>query len=109
GRSYEEVSASLQMSETGFFEFHCVLLPLEVLKRLGPLDERYPSNHEHLDLSLLIRQAGGTICLAPASRVTYRDGLLDKWDIEYAMFRWSDDAIRRSTRHFLEKWNIDED
>jgi GT2 family glycosyltransferase len=108
GRHYDEAGAAIHKGETGFFEFHCVMLPLRVLKTLGPLDERYFSNHEHLDLSLLIRRAGGTIYLAPASHVTYKHGLLDKRDVEYAMFRWSDDSMRRSTRHFLEKWNIDE-
>jgi GT2 family glycosyltransferase len=107
-RRYPDVADRLERGETGFFEFHCVLLPLAVLRRLGPLDEGFLSNHEHLDLSLLIRQAGGAVYLAPGARVTYVHGLLDAHDLEYASLRWSDDWNRRSMRRFVEKWSIDE-
>ena len=103
---YREVADRLQRGETGFFEFHCALFPLDVLDRLGPLDEALLSNHEHMDLSLLIRQAGGTIFLAPKAQVTYVHGLLDAYDLEYAQLRWSDDWNERSTRRFVEKWGL---
>ena len=106
-KRFEEVRPSLQTGPTGFFEFHCVLLPLSVLRRLGPFDEQLLSSEEHLDFSLLIREAGGSIYLAPDAQVTYVHGLLDKYDLEFASLRWSDDWNRRSLDHFVEKWRLD--
>jgi GT2 family glycosyltransferase len=106
-RNFDEVGHTLDRHETGFFEFHAVLLPMAVFDTVGPLDERFLSSHEHMDLSLLIRRAGGAIYLAPASRVTHTHGLLDDHDLRYVALRWSDDWNRRSTRSFIEKWNID--
>jgi GT2 family glycosyltransferase len=109
GVRFDAVRHDLARRTTGFFEFHCALLPLAVLQRLGPFDEELLSNHEHLDCSLQIRQAGGTIWVEPAARVTYVHGLLDDDDLAYAGLRWSDDWNRRSTARFVEKWRIRED
>lgn len=106
---YPEVRRSLKRDSTGFFEFHCVLLRLSALEQLGALDEELLSNHEHLDLSLAIRQAGGMICLAPEARITYVHGLLDDYDLQYALLRWSDDWNRRSTLRFADKWRLNGD
>jgi GT2 family glycosyltransferase len=106
---YDQVASSLFRAPTGFCEFHCVLLPVDVFTKLGPLDEECLSLHEHLDLSLMIRQAGGTVYLEPKAHVCYIHGLLDASDVEYARVRWSDEWNRRSTRHFLRKWQVDED
>ena len=106
-RTYAEVGADLRRRETDFIEFHCALFSLNALRTLGPLDEHYKSNHEHIDISLLIRKAGGTVYVEPKSFVTYVDGLLDTFDLEFALLRWSDDWNRKSAQHFVEKWKID--
>jgi GT2 family glycosyltransferase len=105
---YDDVAPTLRRSPTGFCEFHCVLLPLEVFTKLGPLDEECLSLHEHLDLSLMIRRAGGLVYLEPKAHVTYTHGLFTGLDLEYARIRWSDDWNRRSTFHFLAKWHLDQ-
>ena len=108
-RHYDEVCAELHRRETELFEFHCVLLRMDALRALGGLDVGYLSAHEHEDLSLLIRQAGGTIFFEPAAQVTYLFGRLDRFDAQYARLRWSDDWNRQSTRHFREKWGLHSD
>lgn len=105
-RHYDEVHRELHRTETQLFEFHCVLLRTEKLHAVGGLDTELLSAHEHEDLSLLIRQAGGTIYLEPAAQVTYLFGYLDRFDVQYVRFRWSNDWNRRSTRHFRNKWGL---
>ena len=108
GRLLHEAQSEMRRTETGFAEFHCVLVRRDIFDELGPCDEAYRSLQEHLDLSLLIRQAGGTVYAEPQAHVAFPYGtLLDRYDIEYARLRWSDDWNRRSTQHFVEKWKID--
>jgi hypothetical protein len=105
---YADALKTLRREPTGFFEFHCVLIRTDAFDTLGPFDEECLSLHEHLDFSLAIRKAGGQVYLEPGSHVTYRYGLLDKYDVEYARVRWSDEWNRRSTARFLRKWGMDE-
>jgi len=104
---FDDVAHTLKRDQTGFFEFHTVLMPMAVFDTVGPFDEELLSSNEHLDASLLIRQAGGSIYLVPTSQVTYTFGLLDDDDLEYAALRWSDEWNRRSTMRFVDKWNMD--
>jgi GT2 family glycosyltransferase len=105
-RHYDEVRDELRRTETEMFEFHCVLLRVDALRAVGGLDTDLLSAHEHEDLSLLIRQAGGTIYLEPAAQITYLFGYLDRYDVQYARLRWSNEWNLRSTRHFREKWRL---
>jgi len=107
-RHIDEFESELTRTETELFEFHCVLLRMDAVRPLLPLDEGLLSNHEHEDLSLLIREAGGSIYMEPAARVTYAFGPLDSYDVRYAKLRWSDAWTRRSTRRFAEKWHLKE-
>ena len=108
GQTLAEVKPEIRRAETDFAEFHCVLFRREVFDRLGACDEGLLSQEEHLDLALLIRQAGGTVYVEPDARVAFPyDALLDDDDLEYARLRWSDDWNRRSTRHFADKWGLD--
>ena len=105
---FDGVAPTVQRVPTGFFEFHGVLVRRDAIERFWPLDEGYLSMHEHMDVSLRIRRAGGAIVLEPGAQVTYTFGLLDRYDIEYARLRWSDDWNRRSTLHFARTWGIEE-
>jgi GT2 family glycosyltransferase len=108
GRTLREAQSEIQRTRTDFAEFHCVLMRRELFDELGPCDEGFLSLQEHLDVSLLITQAGGSVYAEPEARVAFPyDSLLDRYDIEYARLRWSDDWNRRSTQHFVEKWKID--
>jgi GT2 family glycosyltransferase len=105
-RHVSELEPELRRCETELFEFHCVLLRMEPLRSLLPLDEALLSNHEHEDLALAIREAGGTIWMEPASRMTYVFGALDAYDAQYASLRWSDDWNRRSAERFRVRWRL---
>ena len=63
--------ASLHRRPCDYVEFHCALVRNEVFERLGPLDEQLLSVHEHIDLGLLVRAAGGSVYIEPRSVITY--------------------------------------
>ena len=69
----------------------------DVLTREPPFDEAIRFE-EHIDLSLMIREAGGTLWLEPQSIVTYLTPRLRPSDLPYYVLRWSDDWNRRRSR-----------
>jgi hypothetical protein len=100
-----DMRASLHRRPCDYVEFHCALVRNEVFERLGPLDERLLSLHEHIDLGLLVRTAGGSVYIEPLAVVTYvPPPPCDSCDFPYFMMRWSDAWNRATIRHFKEKW-----
>jgi GT2 family glycosyltransferase len=92
----------------GFVELHAMLARRDVFDRVGMLDERLLSGPEHLDLCLLVRQAGGTIRLEPDAHVNYVPPTrLTVSDVAYYMLRWSDAWNRASLARLQEKWGLD--
>jgi GT2 family glycosyltransferase len=105
-----QAEGRLRRRETQFCEFHVVLARRAAFDRIGPLDEAMLSTKEHLDFSMSVRAAGGTVWFEPASVVTYvfpnRHRPLEPADWPFFALRWSDDYGRRSLEHFLAKWNL---
>lgn len=105
-----EIPEPLERTQTQLLEFHCMLARAERLRQLGDLDERLLSMHEHVDVCLTVRAAGGTILFEPASVVRYSfDGPLRPADLPYIALRWSDDWNSRSIEAFKQKWALSED
>ncbi len=101
------VRDSLHRMPCDYVEFHCTLVRNEVFGRLGPLDEQLLSVHEHIDLGLLVRGAGGSVYVEPRAVITYvPPPPCDSGDIPYFMMRWSDVWNRASIRRFREKWDF---
>jgi GT2 family glycosyltransferase len=110
GRRVADVRPKLQRQKTGLAEFHCMMVRTEIFEKIGFLDEALLSTKEHVDLCMLVAQAGGTIYLEPESLVTYVPGPPLKWtDLHYYMLRWSDRWELESLKHLREKWNLSED
>src|SRR5262249_33990941 len=62
---------------------------------------------EHLDLCLLVREAGGAIYFEPAAAVTYvTTGGLSLRDVPYFLRRWSEGWTAASLEHFCAKWGV---
>jgi hypothetical protein len=100
-----EVRSSLQRRPCDYVEFHCALVRNDVFERLGPLDEKLLSVHEHIDLGLLVKRAGGSVYIEPLAVITYVPPPPCEWrDFPYFMMRWSDAWNRATIRHFKEKW-----
>jgi len=121
GRAFDEVmhghaekvadwQARMTRKQTGMCEFHCALARRDVFDTVGPLDEKLMSTKEHIDFSMSVRQAGGTVWFEPASVITYvfpcRARPMTPEDWPFFALRWSDAYGSRSLQHFIEKWNL---
>lgn len=102
-----DIEEPLERGETELIEFHAVLVAMRAFEHIGPLDEGLLNHAEHADISLMIRQAGGTVYMEPAARITYVPPrkLYDE-DREYFELRWSEAWSQASLRHFVKKWNL---
>ena len=110
GRKVADVRPNLQRQETGLAEFHCMMVRTEIFDKIGLLDEGLLNTKEHVDLCILVAEAGGSIYLEPDSLVTYVPGPPLEWsDVGYYMLRWSDAWELASLKRLREKWNLTED
>ena len=121
GRDFDEVmhghaekvdawQGKLKRQQTGMCEFHCALFRRDAFDRFGPLDEKLLSTKEHIDMSMTVRQGGGTVWFEPASVITYvfpcRARPMNPEDWPFFALRWSDAYGQRSLDHFIAKWNL---
>jgi GT2 family glycosyltransferase len=105
GSSLPAVRGSLTRRRCDYVEFHCTLVRSDVLDRLGPLDEEIRSIHEHIDLGLRVRRAGGSVYFEPGAVVSYVPPPPYEWrDFPFFMVRWSDAWNESTLRRFKEKW-----
>jgi GT2 family glycosyltransferase len=109
GQKLPKVRDQLRQQQTGLAEFHCMMVRREILDKVGPLDEGVFNTKEHVDLCIMVGQAGGVVYLEPKSVVTYVYGWLKPGDIPYYMLRWSDAWELASLHRLRDKWNLTED
>jgi GT2 family glycosyltransferase len=100
GQRLGDVRAQLKRERTEVAEFHCLMARTAIFDKIGPFDEGMLAVRENLDFCLLVRQAGGTVYLDPASVITYLDGYV---------VRWSDEWTLASLHRFRAKWRLTED
>lgn len=107
GERLETVDDKIVREPVDFVEFHCMLVESDVLRNLGGLDEKLLSTREHLDLCLLVAEAGHQVYLEPDSRVTYlTPPPVDLGDVPFFLRRWSEAWNRASLEHFCTKHGI---
>lgn len=109
GKRWADVRSSLTRQAVEMVEFHCMLVRMEALERLGPLDEKLLSDREHMDFCMTIQQAGGPIYFEPAVVTWMAPPPLAWSDVPFFLRRWSDSWNRSSLEHFDQKWALDED
>ncbi|NWF60804.1 MAG: glycosyltransferase [Fischerella sp.] len=110
GRKVADVRPQLQRQKTGLAEFHCMMVRTEIFDQVGLLDEALLNTKEHVDLCILVVEAGGTVYLEPESLVTYVPGPPLEWtDLHFYMLRWSDAWELASLKRLRDKWNLTED
>jgi GT2 family glycosyltransferase len=106
-RRLSDVQVPLQRQPWDYVEFHCMLVRTDLLDRLGPLDEKLLSLHEHIDLGLSVRNAGGAVYLEPKAVTSYvPPPPCEWWDLPYFMLRWSEAWNLATVRHFNQKWGV---
>ncbi|MGF1482134.1 MAG: glycosyltransferase family 2 protein [Cyanophyceae cyanobacterium] len=108
----EEVRDRLHRQQTGFIEFHSMLVRTAIFEQIGWLDEGLPCTKEYIDFAMSVIKAGGTIYLEPSSVVTFLThppAPQMPWsDLPYFMLRWSDEWERASLLHLQQKWGLAE-
>lgn len=104
------VADSLSEGESDFGEFHCMLISMEMLRELGPLDERYLQVNEHLDLCMAAHKADCKVIFQPRSVVSYLHSshAYPFWlcDLEPYRRRWSHRQAQLDVEYFSAKWNV---
>ncbi len=110
GRAVND-TPSMDREQTGFVEFHCVLVAGKAFDACFPLDEDLRSSRDHCDLTLAVRTRGGEIWLEPSVTITqlFMPDRLPAADRRFYALRWSDPWNRRSIERFREKWDLDPD
>lgn len=103
-----EVRDKLAREPTEMFEFHCVLIRMAVFERFGKMDEDLMATHEHLDLSMKVRDAGGRIFFEPQAVVTYVPKKLRPRELPYFMLRWSEAWSVHTLDHFYRTWRAED-
>lgn len=108
GVKVPDVKGTLERQQCDFAEFHCVLVRTDAFEKMGELDEKLLSTREHLDLSLSVTNAGGTVFFEPESLVAYTKPPPVAWyDVPYFLLRWSEAWNTSSLEHFSQKHGID--
>lgn len=103
----DQVRDRLERRAWDYVEFHCMLLRTDILQRLGPLDEGLLSLHEHIDVCMAVRRAGGSIYIEPRAITSYVPTPPYEWsDVPYFMLRWSEVWNLATVRHFNKKWDV---
>ena len=103
----DQVQDRLQRRAWDYAEFHCMLMRTEILQRLGPLDEKLLSLHEHIDIGMAVREAGGSVYIEPRAVTSYVPPPPYEWfDVPYFMLRWSEVWNLATVRHFNAKWGV---
>jgi GT2 family glycosyltransferase len=107
-RSVAEVRGAIDRHPTEQAEFHCLLIRSDVMRELGPLDDRFHAVPEvQIDLCLAARARGGEVFVEPNAVVTYDRGRpLELSDLPYYLLRWSRSRCRRGLEHFRRTWNL---
>jgi GT2 family glycosyltransferase len=102
-----DVAAGLRREACDYLEFHCMMVRTEAFERLGPLDEKFLNTHEHIDLCMLARKAGGAIYVEPEAVVAYVPPPPFAWsDARFFLLRWGEKWSLASLNHFEEKWGM---
>ena len=109
GNRLADVQGSLGREPVEMVEFHCMLVRMEALERVGPFDEALLSDREHLDFCMAVQRAGGPIYFEPAVVTWMAPPPLAWSDLPYFLRRWSESWNRSSLEHFDRKWALDED
>ncbi|NRA37138.1 MAG: glycosyltransferase [Planctomycetes bacterium] len=102
----ESQIADISMLENDVCEFHCMLMRKTLYDKMGALDERLITR-EQIDFALRCKDIGARVTFEKDSRVTYLAyNPFNPVDLEYHLFRWSDERAIQSINAFQNTWKV---
>ncbi|MEJ8569629.1 glycosyltransferase [Elongatibacter sediminis] len=79
----------------------CIMLPTDLMRRLGGFDERYaPAYYEDTDLAFRVREAGLKVRLQPEATIVHHEGVSSGTDLNSGAKRYQ----QVNQRKFRERW-----
>ncbi|MEM8777408.1 MAG: glycosyltransferase [Cyanobacteria bacterium P01_G01_bin.49] len=128
GKRVADVPEQIRRIQCEYVEFHCMLVQTAIFERIGLLDEGMLATREHIDLCMMVAEAGGTIYCERESSITTdtlgigknKAGLaavagsvqipdFKPSDFPDFMLRWNDAWDFASLDHLRKKWNLSEE
>ncbi|MEX1007634.1 MAG: glycosyltransferase [Acidimicrobiia bacterium] len=106
--SFDDVFPGVERAQCELVDAHALLVRSDALTGGSCFDEEIRLE-EHIDISLTIRDGGGTLWLEPGSIVTYLTLRLDPSDLFFYVARWSDAWNRVGLAHLAQKWRLSRD
>ena len=107
-RRVDQLPVPLDRERCDFAEYHCVLARTDVLRAIGPLDERLLTVREVEDLAFQVAAHGGEVWFEPESLVTFAPPTSLRWsEVGFISRRWGERANRQSFEYFLDKYDLD--
>jgi GT2 family glycosyltransferase len=104
----DQLPVPLDRARCDFAEYHCMLARTDVLRAIGPLDERFLTAREVEDLAFQVARQGGEVWFEPESLVTFEPPTSLRWsEVGFISRRWGERANRQSFEYFLEKYDLD--
>lgn len=107
GGDPERVAAEKSRSRCDYVEYHCVLVRTAAARDEDTFDADIRCLHEHIDLSLTMRERGYETWIEPKARVTYLAG--EPWSVAelgFRRWRWAHEAGESSLAAFARKWGV---
>jgi hypothetical protein len=90
-------------------EFHCMVVP-SAIARDALFDDSIVCVHEHIDVSLTLRERGKPVFLEPSAQVTYLAYVTPNLeDVAMLRHRWDLAAMESSIAAFAAKWGVPND
>ncbi len=103
-----ELTSDLVRKQTELIEFHTVLARMDMLEKIGGLDEALLCHAEHGDFSMTATKNGYEIWLEPEAKITYVPPQhLTREDRQFFFLRWSEHWMLANQQHFKNKWGLE--
>jgi hypothetical protein len=106
-RSSTESDRTASRRSIELIETHCMLFRSEVLRHIGPLDEKVEQSRQEVDLSLALHHARVRRVFEPKACVTFSPPPpIYPEERDYYLFKWDPDRARQSHAWIKQKWNL---
>jgi GT2 family glycosyltransferase len=97
---------TLKPRKCDYVEFHCLMIRTDLLKK-DVLDPALLTIHQHIDLSLAVKNLGYDTYTTPYSMIAYENNLkLEEYEKEFFNIRWNNNTVEKDIDYFCNKWKL---